>query len=56
METRIAIFRQLVRDCMRDVPLAVAEGTPLGDAVRRKGMILTNSEWSTPTPFGPLKP
>lgn len=35
MESRIAIFRKLVRDCMRDVPLAVAEGTPLGDAVRQ---------------------
>ena len=36
MESRIAIFRKLVRDCMRDVPLAVAQGTPLGDAVRRR--------------------
>ena len=35
METRTAIFSKLVRDFMRDVPLAVAEGTPLGEAVQR---------------------
>ncbi|NQV84469.1 MAG: CBS domain-containing protein [Rhodospirillales bacterium] len=35
MESRIAIFSKLVRDCMRDVPLAVAEGTPLGEVAQR---------------------
>ncbi len=35
METRTAIFSKLVRDFMRDVPLAVAEGTPLGEAAQR---------------------
>ena len=34
METRTAIFIKLVRDFMRDVPLAVAEGTPLGEAAQ----------------------
>jgi hypothetical protein len=37
MESRSAIFRKLVSDCMRDVPLAVAQGTPLSGAVRRVG-------------------
>ncbi len=35
METRTAIFSKLVRDFMREVPLAVAEGTPLGEAAQR---------------------
>ncbi len=35
METRTAIFSKLVRDFMRDVPLAVPEGTPLSETVQR---------------------
>ena len=35
MENRIAIFSKLVRDFMRDVPLAVPMGTSLADIARR---------------------
>ena len=35
METPTAIFSKRVRDFMRDVPPAVAEGTPLGEAAQR---------------------
>ena len=35
MENRIAIFSKLVRDFMRDVPLAVPMGTSLDDIARR---------------------
>ncbi|MBC8338028.1 MAG: CBS domain-containing protein [Rhodospirillales bacterium] len=35
MESRIAIFSKLVRDCMRTLPLALEEGTSLGDVVRQ---------------------
>ena len=43
METRTAIFSKLVRDFMRDVPLAVAEGTPLGEAPQRMEAAGTSS-------------
>ena len=36
MENRIAIFSKLVRDFMRDVPLAVPMGTSLADIARRR--------------------
>ena len=35
MENRIAIFSKLVRDFVRDVPLAVPVGTSLADIARR---------------------
>jgi len=92
MESRISIFRKLVHDCMRDVPLAVedpphrrrqstrrhrtpdmpraakishAESRPNrspapsqakpSNTKRCKGMILTNSDCSTPTPYQPVE-
>jgi len=35
METRTAIFSKLVKDFMRDVPLSVAAGTPLGEVAQK---------------------
>ena len=47
METRTAIFSKLVSAFMRQVPLAVPTGTPLGDVARR--MAAENASSATVT-------
>lgn len=54
METRIAIFSKLVRDFMREIPLAVPDGTALGEAVKRMETANASSATVTDTKGHPI--